>query len=139
MVEVGSSQQQLRLPASLAPGALLGGTSGVGAGEAPRYRAARFTAELEINDFPQQARWKVTHKDSLSQICEFTGAAITTRGQYYAPGKPVPPGERKLYLLIEGPTERCVQNGKQKLKETIEAEVNRQALPGGFTVGKYKV
>jgi hypothetical protein len=42
-------------------------------------------------------------------------------------------------LLIEGPTERCVQNGKQKLKETIEAEVNRQALPGGFTVGKYKV
>ena len=60
-------------------------------------------------------------------------------GSYYAPGKPVPPGERKLYLLIEGPTERCVQNGKQKLKETIEAEVNRQALPGGFTVGKYKV
>jgi ATP-dependent RNA helicase DDX46/PRP5 len=107
--------------------------SGIVAGE------KHFESELEINDFPQQARWKVTHKDSLSQICEFTGAAITTRGQYYAPGKPVPPGERKLYLLIEGPTERCVQNGKQKLKETIEAEVNRQALPGGFTVGKYKV
>jgi ATP-dependent RNA helicase DDX46/PRP5 len=81
----------------------------------------------------------VTHKDSLAQIQEDTDAAITTKGQYYPPGKIAPPGERKLYLLIEAPTERGVQNGKQKLKETIEAEVNRQALPGGFTVGKYKV
>eukprot|EP00898_Chlorokybus_atmophyticus_P003656 jgi/Chlat1/4291/Chrsp29S04385 len=65
-------------------------------------------AEVEVNDFPQHARWKVTHKDSLSQITEYTGAAITTRGQYYPTGKNPPPGERKLYLLIEGPTEISV-------------------------------
>jgi ATP-dependent RNA helicase DDX46/PRP5 len=76
---------------------------------AERHNAANshkphFESELEVNDFPQHARWKVTHKDSLQQISEFTGAAITTRGQYYPPGKGVPPGERRLYLLIEGPT-----------------------------------
>lgn len=31
-----------------------------------------------------------------------------------------PPGERKLYLLIEGPTERSVREAKAKVKEIIE-------------------
>ncbi|CAI9778568.1 unnamed protein product [Fraxinus pennsylvanica] len=41
--------------------------------------------ELEINDFQQNARWKVTHKETLGPISEWTRAAITTRGQYFAP------------------------------------------------------
>ena len=42
---------------------------------------AHFESELEINDFPQQARWKVTHKDTLAQISEFTGARrLLSRG-----------------------------------------------------------
>ncbi|KAL6183905.1 hypothetical protein ACLB2K_045315 [Fragaria x ananassa] len=64
-----------------------------------------YEAELEINDFPQNARWKVTHKETLGPISEWTGAAITTRGQYFPPGKVPGPGDRKLYLFIEGPTE----------------------------------
>ena len=99
-----------------------------------------FESELEINDFPQQARWKVTHKDSIAQISEFTGAAITVKGQYYAPNKPVPPGERKLFLLIEGPSERCIKTAKGRIKEIIEEVVAKESLPGGFRdIGKYKV
>ncbi|KAK8976615.1 hypothetical protein V6N11_057215 [Hibiscus sabdariffa] len=64
-----------------------------------------YEAELEINEFPQNARWKVTHKETLGPISEWTGAAITTRGQYFPPGRIPGPGERKLYLFIEGPTE----------------------------------
>ena len=100
---------------------------------------AHFESELEINDFPQQARWKVTHKDTLAQISEFTGAAITVKGQYYAPNKPVPPGERKLFLLIEGPSERCIKTAKGKIKEIIEEIIAKESLPGGFNIGKYKV
>ena len=100
---------------------------------------AHFESELEINDFPQQARWKVTHKDTLAQISEFTGAAITVKGQYYAPNKPVPPGERKLFLLIEGPSERCIKTAKGKIKEIIEEIIAKESLPGGFSTGKYKV
>jgi len=58
----------------------------------------RYEAEVEINDFSQQARWKVTHKDALSNITEWTGAAITPRGQFFPQGKHPGPGERKLFF-----------------------------------------
>ena len=34
-----------------------------------------------------QARWKVTSKEALAQISEYSEAGITVRGQYFAPGK----------------------------------------------------
>lgn len=83
-----------------------------------------FEVELEINDFPQHARWKVTHKESIRQICDFTGAAITTRGKFYPPGKNPPPGanfhNKKLHLLIEGKTEQAVREAKAELKKILE-------------------
>ncbi|KAG6432651.1 hypothetical protein SASPL_104232 [Salvia splendens] len=99
-----------------------------------------YEAELEINDFPQNARWKVTHKETLGPISEWTGAAITTRGQYYPPGKIAGPGERKLYLFIEGPTEQSVKRAKADLKRVLE-EITNQAssLPGSAQPGRYSV
>jgi len=107
----------------------------LGESDGPHYEA-----ELEINDFPQHARWKVTHKDALSQISEMTGAAITTRGQYFRPGTTPPAGEKKLYLLIEGPTELSVKRAKQEIKRVIEEtteKVMRRDAPAG--PGRYSV
>lgn len=99
-----------------------------------------YEAELEINDFPQNARWRITHKDTLGPISDWTGAAITTRGQYYPPGKIVGPGERKLYLFIEGPTESSVKKAKAELKKVLEDCTNMALnLPGSAQVGKYSV
>ncbi|CAB4278822.1 unnamed protein product [Prunus armeniaca] len=99
-----------------------------------------YEAELEINDFPQNARWKVTHKETLGPISEWTGAAITTRGQYFPPGKVAGPGDRKLYLFIEGPTEQSVKRAKAELKRVLE-DISNQALslPGGAQQGRYQV
>ncbi|KAF4347189.1 hypothetical protein G4B88_013154 [Cannabis sativa] len=99
-----------------------------------------YEAELEINDFPQNARWKVTHKETLRPISEWTGAAITTRGQFFQPGKVAGPGERKLYLFIEGPTEQSVKRAKAELKRVLE-DISNQALslPGGTQPGKYSI
>ncbi|MCL7029059.1 hypothetical protein MKW94_026305 [Papaver nudicaule] len=100
-----------------------------------------YTAEFEINDFPQNARWKVTHKETLGPISEWTGAAITTRGQFYPPGKvPHGPDDRKLYLKIEGPTESSVKKAKAEVKRVLE-DITRQAtsLPGASQPGKYSV
>ncbi|XP_045817860.1 DEAD-box ATP-dependent RNA helicase 42-like [Trifolium pratense] len=99
-----------------------------------------YEAELEINDFPQNARWKVTHKETLGPISEWTGAAITTRGQYFPPGKVAGPGDRKLYLFIEGPSEQSVKRAKVELKRVLE-DITNQALqlPGGTQPGKYSV
>jgi ATP-dependent RNA helicase DDX46/PRP5 len=99
-----------------------------------------YEIELEINDFPQHARWKVTHKDALGQISEWTGAAITTRGQYFPPGKVPAPGERKLFLFIEGPTEASVKKAKAEVKRILEeSTASAIQLPGPAQPGKYSV
>ncbi|WCJ44773.1 Pre-mRNA-processing ATP-dependent RNA helicase PRP5 [Euphorbia peplus] len=99
-----------------------------------------YEAELEINDFPQNARWKVTHKETLGPISEFTGAAITTRGQYFPPGKIPGPGDRKLFLFIEGPSENSVKKAKIELKRVLEDITNQAlSLPGGAQPGRYSV
>lgn len=41
----------------------------------------KYEEELEINDFPQQARWKVTSKEALAQISEYSEAGLTVRGK----------------------------------------------------------
>jgi ATP-dependent RNA helicase DDX46/PRP5 len=99
-----------------------------------------YEAELEINDFPQNARWKITHKETLAPIQDWTGAAITTRGTYIPPGKIVGANERKLYLFIEGPTESSVKKAKAELKRVLEDCANQALnLPGSAQTGKYSV
>lgn len=51
--------------------------------------------------FFQTARWKVTSKEALQRIGEYSEAAITIRGTYFPPGKEPKEGERKIYLAIE--------------------------------------
>ena len=98
-----------------------------------------FAAELEINDYPQQARWKVTHKDALNTIVEFTGCAVTTKGTFYPTGK-APQGERKLYLLIEGPTEIAVKRAKADIRKILdEATALAIERPDTARTGKYVV
>ncbi|RKP01844.1 hypothetical protein CXG81DRAFT_11475 [Caulochytrium protostelioides] len=58
-----------------------------------------YNTEIEINDYPQKARWRVTNRDKLADIIDFTGAVITTRGTYYPPGMVPRPNDRKLYLV----------------------------------------
>lgn len=53
----------------------------------------RFEEELEINDFPQQARWRVTSKEAIAQIAEYSEAGITVRGIY------VPQGNILIYFI----------------------------------------
>lgn len=55
----------------------------------------------------QTARWKVTSKEALQRIGEYSEAAITIRGTYFPPGKEPKEGERKIYLAIES---TCQEN-----------------------------
>ncbi|PKY18068.1 P-loop containing nucleoside triphosphate hydrolase protein [Rhizophagus irregularis] len=106
--------------------------------------AAEYSVEIEINDYPQKARWKVTNKEQISQITELTGAAITTRGTYFAPGRQPAPGsgERKLYLFVEGENEYVVEKAKNEIKriltETTLSAIEAEARnPGSTSLGGY--
>jgi ATP-dependent RNA helicase DDX46/PRP5 len=104
--------------------------------------AGAFHATLEINDFPQKARWAVTNRTNVAKILEATGTSITTKGNFYAAGKEPPAGaEPKLYILIEGDTELVVGNALSELTRLLregtmaaaDAE-SRAPVSGRYTI-----
>jgi ATP-dependent RNA helicase DDX46/PRP5 len=98
---------------------------------------APYSFEIEINDYPRKARWRVTSKDEISRLTEQTGVAITTRGSYCEPGKTLPPGERKLHLLVEADTEMALELAKHEIKRmlldatVVSMETEARAGPTG--------
>ncbi|EME88869.1 uncharacterized protein MYCFIDRAFT_114276, partial [Pseudocercospora fijiensis CIRAD86] len=104
--------------------------------------AGAFHATLEINDFPQKARWAVTNRTNVAKILEATGTSITSKGIYYPAGKEVNAGdEPKLYILVEGDTEIAVQSAMRELSRhltegTLQAQDAENRSGGG---GRYRV
>lgn len=104
--------------------------------------AGAFHATLEINDFPQKARWAVTNRTNVAKILEATGTSITTKGSFYPAGKEVPAGgDPKLYILVEGDTEVVVTNAMRELMRLLKegamaaAEMEGRApVSGRYTV-----
>lgn len=104
----------------------LAGGSGLG-GSSSSNVSQRIEQELEINDFPQQARWRVTSKEAIAQISEFSEAGITVRGTYYPQGKEPPAGERKLYLAIEATNEKAVSLARAEIVRLIKEELHKMS------------
>ena len=113
-------------------------TSTAGA-PATKVEEQHFDDEIEINDFPQQVRRKVTSKETFADLVELTGVAITPKGIYVVPGKPVPAGERKLYLSIEGPSQEAVTHARNGIRAVLEASMDSFALRGDRPTGRYVV
>ncbi|XP_065296412.1 probable ATP-dependent RNA helicase DDX46 [Dermacentor albipictus] len=105
-----------------------------------KERFQKYEEELEINDFPQQARWKVTSKEAMAQISEYSEAGITVRGTYYPPGKEAKGGDRKLYLAIESTSELAVSKARAEIIRLIKEEmVKMQHSYQPINRGRYKV
>ncbi len=73
---------------------------------------AVYRAELDINDFPQAARWEVTSKKVVGRLEEEYGVRIKALGVHIKPGAPLPDGERKLYLEITASDTERVRKAK---------------------------
>ncbi|KAK8196483.1 pre-mRNA processing RNA-helicase [Zalaria obscura] len=83
--------------------------------------AGAYHATLEINDFPQKARWAVTNRTNVAKVLEATGTSITSKGNYYPAGKEPAPGEApKLYILVEGDTELVVTQAMRELQRLLK-------------------
>ena len=65
----------------------------------------QYEEELEINDFPQSCRWKVTSREAIGNITDFSEADIQIRGVYYPPGKE--PGEGMFKSITSHPFKTC--------------------------------
>ncbi|KAL5393393.1 pre-mRNA processing RNA-helicase [Paraphaeosphaeria sporulosa] len=102
--------------------------------------AGAFHSTIEINDFPQKARWAVTNRTNVVKILDTTGVSITTKGNFYPPGKE--PGENdlpKLYILVEGDNENVVTDAMMEITRLLkEATMSADDAPRGAT-GRYSV
>ena len=60
---------------------------------------------------------------------------VISRGSFVAPGKKLEPGERKLFLLIEGSSEMHVKFAKMELQKALEDETIRVGVGSGLNMG----
>ncbi len=87
------------------------------------------------------SRYKATHRECTTNISEWYNCAVTTKGVFVAAGRKPNPGERKLFLLIEGPTDIMVAKAQKEIVRLLE-ETTMQV---GFSEreraasGKYQV
>lgn len=102
-----------------------------------------FVEELEINDYPQIARQRISAREPLLQIEELTSAKVQVRGQYFASNAKVPEGGRKLYVECVGQTAMAAQKAKYEVLKMVEALAIRTLnIPGASravmgTPGRY--
>ena len=84
--------------------------------------------DIDINDFPQSIRFKITTRDVLDDIGELSDSYISVRGIYVPSGKQNKLTETsRLHLLIEGKTERSVTVAKQEIKHLVKEEAQKLA------------
>lgn len=102
----------------------------------------RYEDEIDINDFPQQARWRITSKEIIEQVRELSEAGVTVRGLYIPPNKKPTEEEKRLHLYIESLSERSIQIAKAEIKRLLKEELIKSESntyrPAQQT-GRYKV
>ena len=110
-----------------------------GGNQAPGTRPEkleRLEMQMEINDFHQQVRRRLTSKDTLNKVSENCEVGITVRGQFCPPGDR--PNEPKLYLAIEGTSKVNLDNAHTELLLVVKDEYNRiHSQPAGR--GRFKM
>jgi len=107
---------------------------------AEKKKPVRYEEEIDINDFPQTARWRITSKEIIEQVRELSEAGVTVRGVYIPPNKKLTEEDKRLHLYIESLSERSIQIAKAEIKRLLKEELIKQESSSyrGNT-GRYKV
>ena len=96
--------------------------------------------EFEINDYPREARWKVTQKDTTSRLQEEFRTAVTLKGSYFDANREPGEGERRLYLHLEATSEQSLKNCVLEIQRILNEETLRVGAKasGGSGSGSHK-
>jgi ATP-dependent RNA helicase DDX46/PRP5 len=86
-----------------------------------------FMEEIEINDYPREARFKVTQKDTAARLQDEFHTSMTLKGKYFAPNTQPGEGERRLYLHLEAGSVRILQAAIQEVRRLLNEETLRVA------------
>lgn len=97
-----------------------------------------FLQEFEINDYPREARWKVTQKETTTRLQDEFQTAVTLKGAYFTPGQAPKEGKRRLYLHLEATSERVLQNCVIEIKRLLNEETLRVGAKSSSTSSGHK-
>mmetsp|Transcript_16220 Transcript_16220/g.25305 ORF Transcript_16220/g.25305 Transcript_16220/m.25305 type:complete len:242 (-) Transcript_16220:215-940(-) len=97
-----------------------------------------FVEDIDINDYPREARWKVTQKETVSRLQDDYQCAVTLKGEYFGPGRVPAENESKLHLHIEATTQPNLMNCVHEVRRLLNEETLRVGArnPGS---GRYNV
>ena len=110
-------------------------------GHAVQMSNSHFVQEFEINEYPREARWKVTQRETTGRLQDEFQTAVTLKGEYFGPGRTPGEGERKLYLHLEAASEITLKNCVQEIQRLLNEETLRVGArsAGGGSSHKYNV
>lgn len=96
-----------------------------------------YFAEMEVNDYPQVVRFKITHKDTLSTVMEFCAAQLLVKGEYVPQGKALKEGQRRLFIRIDAELEGSVEKALKELRRILFEALKDHASGGSFDASRY--
>lgn len=106
----------------------------------PDFHMNYFEEELEINDLPQQVRYKVCSRDSVAQVQEFADVGISVKGTHYPNGREPKEGQdRKLYLLLEARDELALKRAKEEIVRIMRDQIKQLSNQRQQVGGRYNV
>ena len=79
-----------------------------------------YTCELDINDYPLNARIAGMKKDNIKYISDVNNVDIIIKGVYVEPGKKIQPGQKRLCMFIKGQQQANVNNAYRDLKRQFD-------------------
>ena len=88
----------------------------------------KFEEKIIINDFPQPIRKFITSRRTLSEISDYSDAAITIRGKYFPTGTNISGDSEKLFILIESSQQIEVQKATLEIKRRIKERLGEIQL-----------
>jgi ATP-dependent RNA helicase DDX46/PRP5 len=96
----------------------------------------RLEMQMEINDYHQQVRRRLTSKDTLAEVSEQCEVGITVRGKFCPLGDT--PTEPKLYLAIEGTSQASLEEAHKALLLVVKDEYNKISLQSAKS-GRFRI
>jgi ATP-dependent RNA helicase DDX46/PRP5 len=104
-------------------------------GGAPIPRS--FFAEFDVNDYPPAARFKITHKETLTTIMEFCGAQMFPKGEFIPAGRLPKDGQRRLFIRIDAESEVAVEKALKELRRVLFEAITEGAERGTLEASRY--